>query len=282
MPDYGVVIGWVPGNYSQRVQGSRTADDGSGNPDTTTTELVTTVLPDQTYYYDALPPDNGFRHYRVRHILTGLIDGAWSSYVRAKPKLVPPQYLNSVGDQTFTESSALPATYTVGDVLYASAASILSKRAAVATGNLLISQGAATAPAWGKLASTHLSGDYTFPAAVTVTTTLTLTGATVAGTPTWSSSQAITLSTAAQPNVTSLGSLAANLLFVDATYDIGASGATRPRDFFMSRNATIGGTATVAGLLTAEAGLTVNTAAATVFRNDTALSHIFTTHQNIT
>lgn len=39
--------------------------------------------------------------------------------------------------------------------------------------------------------------------------TLTLTGGTVAGAPTWSSSQAITLSTAAQPNVTSLGTLTA-------------------------------------------------------------------------
>src|SRR5258708_28049570 len=37
--------------------------------------------------------------------------------------------------------------------------------------------------------------------------TLTLTGATVTGTPTWSSSQAITLSTAAQPNITSVGTL---------------------------------------------------------------------------
>lgn len=38
------------------------------------------------------------------------------------------------------------------------------------------------------------------------------------------------------------GTLTGNLLFTDATYDIGASGATRPRDFFLSRNATIGGT----------------------------------------
>lgn len=33
-----------------------------------------------------------------------------------------------------------------------------------------------------------------------------------------------------------------NLLFTDATYDIGASGATRPRDLFLSRNAVVGGT----------------------------------------
>jgi hypothetical protein len=39
--------------------------------------------------------------------------------------------------------------------------------------------------------------------------TLTLTGATIAGQPTWSSNQAITLSTAAQPNVTSVGTLTA-------------------------------------------------------------------------
>ena len=43
-----------------------------------------------------------------------------------------------------------------------------------------------------------------------------------------------TLQTAAQPNVTSLGTLAANLIFADATHDIGASGATRPRNLFLS------------------------------------------------
>lgn len=44
-------------------------------------------------------------------------------------------------------------------------------------------------------------------ASLTLSGTLALAGATVSGTPTWSSSQAITLSTAAQPNVTSLGTL---------------------------------------------------------------------------
>lgn len=39
------------------------------------------------------------------------------------------------------------------------------------------------------------------------------------------------------------------LFFTDATYDIGATGATRPRDFFLSRNATIGDKLNVAGLL---------------------------------
>jgi hypothetical protein len=47
-----------------------------------------------------------------------------------------------------------------------------------------------------------------------------------------------------------------DLLFTDATYDIGASGATRPRDLFLSRNAVIGGTATLGGALTVQTGAT--------------------------
>lgn len=42
-------------------------------------------------------------------------------------------------------------SYAVGDILYASTSSVLSKLAAVATGNVLISQGTGTAPAWGKV-----------------------------------------------------------------------------------------------------------------------------------
>ena len=38
-----------------------------------------------------------------------------------------------------------------------------------------------------------------------------------------------------------------DLLFVDATYDIGKAGATRPRDLFLSRNETVGGTLLVTG-----------------------------------
>jgi fibronectin-binding autotransporter adhesin len=41
--------------------------------------------------------------------------------------------------------------------------------------------------------------------------------------------------------------IAQDVLFVDATYDIGKSGASRPRDLFQSRNATIGGTLGVTG-----------------------------------
>src|SRR3990167_5940201 len=73
------------------------------------------------------------------------------------------------------------------------------------------------------------AGAATFRSTVGGITTLTAT--TLAG----------TLSTAAQPSVTSLGTLAANLIFTDNLYDIGASGATRPRNLFLAGTATIGG-----------------------------------------
>ncbi len=55
-------------------------------------------------------------------------------------------------------------SYAVGDIIYASGATTLSKLADVATGNALISGGVTTAPAWGKIGlTTHVSG--TLPAA---------------------------------------------------------------------------------------------------------------------
>lgn len=51
------------------------------------------------------------------------------------------------------------SSYAVGDLLYASGATALSKLAGVATGNALISGGVTTAPAWGKIGlTTHVSG----------------------------------------------------------------------------------------------------------------------------
>jgi hypothetical protein len=50
-------------------------------------------------------------------------------------------------------------SYAVGDLLYASATTTLSKLADVATGNALISGGVTTAPSWGKVGlTTHVSG----------------------------------------------------------------------------------------------------------------------------
>jgi hypothetical protein len=51
-------------------------------------------------------------------------------------------------------------TYTIGDLLYASGSSSLAKLLGVATGNVLLSGGVATAPAWGKVnLTTHITGN---------------------------------------------------------------------------------------------------------------------------
>jgi hypothetical protein len=51
-------------------------------------------------------------------------------------------------------------SYAIGDILYASTASALSKLADVATGSALISGGVTTAPSWGKIGlTTHVSGN---------------------------------------------------------------------------------------------------------------------------
>lgn len=51
------------------------------------------------------------------------------------------------------------SSYTIGDILYASAANALSKLAAVATGSVLLSGGIGAAPTWNKVGlATHVSG----------------------------------------------------------------------------------------------------------------------------
>jgi hypothetical protein len=80
-------------------------------------------------------------------------------------------------------------------------------------------------------------------------TVLTDTSKTVTVTHTWTASQTFTGGFTTGASAT----LGGHLLFTDATYDIGASGATRPRDFHLSRNALIGGTLGITGTTTAAA-----------------------------
>jgi len=68
------------------------------------------------------------------------------------------------------------SSYTVGDILYASSSTALSKLADVAVGNALISGGVGTAPSWGKIGlTTHVSG--TLPIANGGTNSITESGA---------------------------------------------------------------------------------------------------------
>ena len=56
-------------------------------------------------------------------------------------------------------------------------------------------------------------------------------------------------------------SLAGNVTFAtDATYDIGATGANRPRDLFLSRNLVVGGTLTLAGGVNLNGNVTIGDA----------------------
>ena len=74
-----------------------------------------------------------------------------------------------------------------------------------------------------------------------------------------------TLGNASGDTITLTGTVASNVLFTDNTYDIGASGATRPRSMFLGTNLTVGsltsGRVTFAGasgLLSDSANLTWN------------------------
>ena len=74
-------------------------------------------------------------------------------------------------------------TYAVGDLLYASSTTALSKLADVATGNALISGGISTAPSWGKIGlTTHVSGTLPIANGGTNATTTPTSGAVAYGT----------------------------------------------------------------------------------------------------
>jgi len=78
--------------------------------------------------------------------------------------------------------------------------------------------------------------------------------------------------------ITVPGTVNSNLLFTDATYDIGATGATRPRDLFLSRNLTVGGTLTLAGGVNLNGNVTVGDSSAdTLTINSTITSNLIFT-----
>ncbi len=62
----------------------------------------------------------------------------------------------------------------------------------------------------------------------------------------------VTVGDSAADTLTINATITSNLIFTDNTYDIGASGATRPRNLFLAGNATIGGAQTLTGALTVD------------------------------
>jgi hypothetical protein len=71
----------------------------------------------------------------------------------------------------------------------------------------------------------------------------------------------VTVGDASTDTLTINSTITSNLIFTDNTYDIGASGATRPRNLFLAGNATIGGAQTLTGALTVDS--TTDTSSAT-------------------
>ena len=68
----------------------------------------------------------------------------------------------------------------------------------------------------------------------------------------------VALGNAAADIITVPGTIGSNLIFTDNTYDIGASGATRPRNLFLAGAATVGGNLSVGGTLTLTGGVNLN------------------------
>ena len=85
-------------------------------------------------------------------------------------------------------------SYTVGDIIYASGSSTLSKLADIATGNVLLSGGVGVAPSWGKVTLTgHVSGTLPVANGGTGVTTSTGSGSVVLSTsPTITSATLVT------------------------------------------------------------------------------------------
>ncbi|HUW57617.1 MAG TPA: tail fiber domain-containing protein [Planctomycetota bacterium] len=74
---------------------------------------------------------------------------------------------------------------------------------------------------------------------------------------TWSIST--TLQSAVQDNITRLGTLAKDVLFVDNTYDIGQSGANRPANVYLGGNLVVGATFTLSGTMVSSLRFTDDT-----------------------
>jgi hypothetical protein len=125
-------------------------------------------------------------------IVAGTATGGTSTLVSRQDHVHPVQ--TSVSGNAGGLSATLVATsggtgqssYAVGDILYASTTTALSKLADVATGNALISGGVGVAPSWGKIGlTTHISGTLAIAnggtGATTAATALTNLGGTTVG-----------------------------------------------------------------------------------------------------
>ncbi len=89
----------------------------------------------------------------------GLSGGTTGLTISGSPVTTSGTITLSGGSLVAVNGGTGQTVYAVGDILYASTTTALSKLADVATGNALISGGVSTAPSWGKIGlTTHVSG----------------------------------------------------------------------------------------------------------------------------
>lgn len=117
---------------------------------------------------------------------------------------------------------------TAGDLLVGTGAGTLGRLAAVAAGQVLKSNGVGAAPVYGQVTPSEVAaGTY----AISI------------------SGQAATAASA-----TGVATLAQHLLFTDNTYDIGASGATRPRNVYVAGVLALGASPATVGTVRLPSG----------------------------
>jgi hypothetical protein len=123
-------------------------------------------------------------------------------------------------------------TFTIGDIMYASATQTFSKLADVALGNAIISGGIGAAPSYGKIGlTTHVSGVLPVVNGGTGVTTSTGTGSVVlSNSPAFTGQASFADGTAAAPSIAHTGDLNAGLFFPAAdTVAVATAGTERLR-----------------------------------------------------
>jgi hypothetical protein len=130
-------------------------------------------------------------------------------------------------------------------VLQYTAAGVLVPNGRTLTANGGISATTLSTSGAATLASASVTGNLSVGGTLTLTGGLTLNGN-------------VTVGDASTDTLTINSTITSNLIFTDNTYDIGASGATRPRHLYLAGNGVIGGTLGVSGVLTASGGVTGN------------------------